>query len=99
MRVFQYPLVFISGIALLLQDKKGVLYMWPLALIGLMISIYKWGIESGRIVESGICNSGISCATPTQLGGVVSLPLLGAGCFLVILVACFISLSQRYVKH
>lgn len=32
-RVFQYPIVIISGIALLKKDYASVIYIWPLALL------------------------------------------------------------------
>ena len=99
MRVFQYPLVFISGIALLTKDKKSTKYIRPLALVGLVVSVYKRGLESGWIAESDICTSSVSCATSTSLWGIISLPVLGAAAFLLILIACFISLSTKHGKQ
>ena len=98
MRIFQYPLVFISGIALLTKDKTAIKYIWPMALAGLITAVYKRGMEGGWIAESGMCLSGISCSTPTNLWWVISLPLIGVWAFLLILIASFISLSAKHGK-
>lgn len=96
MRIFQYPLVFISGIALLTKDTSSIKYIRPLALGWLLVSVYKWSLESGWIAESWICMSEISCATPTNLWWFISLPLLGVLAFLTILLVCFISLTSKH---
>jgi len=97
MRVFQYPIVLISWIWILIKDSKAFLYIWPLATIGLLISIYKFSLEQGWIIESSLCTSWVSCSTATNLWWRLSLPLLWAFCFIAILISCFICLY--HTKH
>jgi len=91
MRVFQYPLLFISWIALYTHDKKSIQYIWPLAVWGLLISLYKIALEQSWIAESSLCTSPVSCSKQTLLGWFISLPLLGALAFWIILCVCFLT--------
>ena len=44
-RVCTYPLVLISGAALVYHDYKHIQYIWPLALLGFFAASYKYWLE------------------------------------------------------
>ena len=64
-RIFMYPLVFISGVGLYLRDVRAALYAIPLAIAGVVVSLYHYYIERGG-ASLYTCSSeaagGVSCA-------------------------------------
>lgn len=64
-RVFQYPLAIISGLALRHNDRAVMKYIFPLATIWLFIAGYKYLLEMWVVQQSGICSAGsASCSEP-----------------------------------
>ncbi len=90
-RIFQFPILLISAIALLRNDYHSVVYMGPLALIWGIISLYKYALEMWWLVDKWLCgiNSAASCSsTPIMYRGFVTLAFLGVVSFWVTLIAC-----------
>jgi disulfide bond formation protein DsbB len=90
-RIAMYPLVLIVGVGIVLRDPKIKFYALPLALVGLLISIYHNLLYYGIIPESITpCTQGISCTT-VQLEwlGFITIPLMALTAF-VIISACLL---------
>lgn len=85
-RIAMYPLVLIIGIGIALRDSKWKLYALPLALTGLVISVYHNLIYYGVIPESLTpCTQGVSCSErQIEWLGFVTIPLMGLASFLII---------------
>jgi disulfide bond formation protein DsbB len=60
-RIFMYPLVIISAIALLKKDDKGIYYIIPISVIGFFISIWHNYSFYSKLAISVCDSSGISC--------------------------------------
>lgn len=100
-RITMYPLVWIIGLGIYLNDLKVTLYALPLALIGTLIAFYhnllyydnmfNYGVVPDTIVK---CQEGLSC-TSQQLNwfGFVTIPLLALIGFLII-DACLLGYNQ-----
>ena len=85
MRVFQYPLLLISGVALRKHDKHAWVYMLPLSVLGFITGIYKYLLEIDVLAESWVCSAGwVSCSEASVMyGGFISLALLWSVIFLI----------------
>ena len=85
-RIAMYPIVAISTVALLTRDTQVAKYLWPLVVVGFVITVYHcllyYGVIAAEIVP---CGSVVSC-TERQLDllGFVSIPLLSLGSFLAL---------------
>lgn len=77
-RIFMFPLLFILTVGILTKDKKMYLYVLPLSITGLIISIYHNLIYYGFISESlSPCYQGVACNTKQlELFGFITIPLL-----------------------
>lgn len=91
-RISMYPVVILSFVAMQRKDDKAYLYILPLSVIGVFISLYhnilyyavNWGI---RPDWSGPCQAGVSCTTRyIEWGGFITIPLLSLIAHLVITV-------------
>ena len=82
-RIFLFPLSIILLIGLFPLDKNVVRYALPLALIGLLFTLYHILLFYGLIPE-GLqpCTQGISCADDSMvLFGVLPIPLLSLAAY------------------
>lgn len=97
MRVFQYPVVIISGLALLYKDNQSIRRsVFILSSLWLIVGVYKQLLEWWVIQESLICTSSVSCAIPqVAYFWWIGLPLFGIISFLISLV-CSILLYRIY---
>ncbi|OGH52812.1 MAG: hypothetical protein A2423_02050 [Candidatus Levybacteria bacterium RIFOXYC1_FULL_40_10] len=94
-----YPIAFIMAVGLFRKDKNSVFYALPLALIGLIISIYHNLLYYDILPESiQPCTTGVSCTT-AQLDwlGFISIPLLSLIAFITITASLllYILLSRK----
>jgi disulfide bond formation protein DsbB len=83
-RIAMYPLVVIIGAGILMRDSRMKFYALPLALVGLVISIYHNLLYYGIIPESITpCMQGISC-TSRQIEwlGFITIPLMALTAFI-----------------
>lgn len=85
-RIAMYPLVFIIGAGIILQDPKLKAYALPLSLVGLVISVYHNLLYYHILPESiAPCTQGISCTTVQLLWlGFITIPLLSLTAFIII---------------
>jgi len=85
-RIFMYPLVVVTTVGLATGDRRVARYAWPLALGGLVVSVYHNLLYYHLIPESITpCATGVSC-TERQIEwlGVVTIPLLALSAFSII---------------
>jgi disulfide bond formation protein DsbB len=90
-RIAMYPLVLIIGAGVIMRDRRMKYYALPLAVCGLLISVYHNLLYYGIIPESITpCVQGISC-TSKQIEwlGFITIPLLALAGFTGI-VACLL---------
>lgn len=95
-RICMYPLVIILAVGILKKDKLTSLYVLPLSLIGLVVSIYQNLLVLGIIPEAvSPCSIGVSCTTKYfEYFGFITIPFLSLLSFVVI-ITCML-LHKRY---
>ena len=98
-RIFLFPLVVVLLVGLFPFDNKVVRYALPLAIIGLLITIYHCLLFFGFIPESlQPCSQGVSCADDSMvLFGFLPIPLLSLASFLIIIILLLIT-HKRTIK-
>lgn len=87
-RIFLFPLAIILLIGLFPLDKKVVNYALPLAIIGLLFTVYHCLLFFGVIPENlQPCGQGVSCTDDNmELFGFLPIPLLALIAFLMIII-------------
>lgn len=97
-RIALYPLVFVIGTGLVLNDRRVTAYALPLAILGLGISGYHNLLYYGFITEElAPCTEGIPCnAVQLELLGFVTIPLMSLASFLAVTV--FLIIYSKYAK-
>ena len=87
-RIFLFPLAIILLIGLFPLDKKVVNYALPLAIIGLLLTVYHCLLFFGVIPENlQPCSQGVSCTDDNmELFGFLPIPLLALIAFLMIII-------------
>ena len=90
-RIFLFPLAIILLIGLFPLDKKVVNYALPLAIIGLLFTVYHCLLFFGVIPENlQPCSQGVSCTDDNmELFGFLPIPLLALIAFLMISILLF----------
>lgn len=91
-RICMYPLVAILVVGILRKDKAIYLYVLPLSLIGLGISIYHTLLYYKILPESITpCVTGVSCTTKfIEWFGFITIPLLSLIAFTIITTCTFL---------
>lgn len=95
-RIFMYPLVIISLVAILNKDVGARRYILSLALIGALIGLYQnllvWKILSEKLAP---CVNGVSCVTqPVVWFGFITIPLLSLLASVTIVTVTLITNTQ-----
>ena len=87
-RIFLFPLAIILLIGLFPLDKKVVNYALPLAIIGLLFTVYHCLLFFGVIPKNlQPCSQGVSCTDDNmELFGFLPIPLLALMAFLMIII-------------
>ena len=87
-RIFLFPLAIILLTGLFPLDKKVVNYALPLAIIGLLFTVYHSLLFFGVIPENlQPCSQGVSCTDDNmELFGFLPIPLLALIAFLMIII-------------
>ncbi|MCF6344848.1 MAG: disulfide bond formation protein B [Thiomicrorhabdus sp.] len=82
-RIFLFPLAVILLVALFPLDKNVVRYALPIAIIGLLFTVYHVLLFYGLIPETmQPCTQGVSCSDDSMvLFGVLPIPLLSIAAF------------------
>lgn len=78
-RIAMYPLALLTLIAAITRDRRAAIYIVPLAVIGLGVSIYHYQLELFP-GQASACSSGVPCSFRyVEEYGFVSIPFM-AGC-------------------
>ena len=82
-RIAMFPLVLILAAGLFPFDPRVLRYALPLALIGLALALFHWGVASGLIPEQATpCSKGVPCSVEQIVWfGFVTLPMLSTLAF------------------
>lgn len=82
-RILMYPLIIIIPVGILKQDKLLPFYVLPLSILGIIVAAYQSLLQLG-IIPQGLlpCSLGVSCASPFNWFGFISIPLLSLLAFL-----------------
>ncbi|MES2437006.1 MAG: disulfide oxidoreductase [Patescibacteria group bacterium] len=85
-RIVMYPLVVVLAVGIIRRNKDIALYVLPLSLVGLGISIYH-NLLYWKIIPENLapCVAGISCTTKFfEWFGFITIPFLALVAFVVI---------------
>jgi disulfide bond formation protein DsbB len=84
-RILMYPLVFISAVGLVKEDKKFTDYVLPLAIPGVALGTYHYALQKLDIVNPFGCTLANPCnALQVQYLGFITIPFLELVAFVVI---------------
>ena len=99
-RVVMYPLVIITAVGIIRKDLKVYLYILPLTIIGLLISIYHNLLYYKILPENALpCLNGVSCTTKyIEWFGFVTIPLLSF-CAFVLLTGLMLAYRQAVKEN
>lgn len=94
-RILMYPLVFISGMALIHNDKKAYWYMLPSVILWLMLEVFHYTLQMFPIETSFKCTASNPCmAFYVQYFWFLTIPWLCLLAFIIIFGAIL-----RGIKH
>lgn len=96
-RIAMYPIVILTAIGIIRNDKKAYISVLALSIPGLVISMYHnllyWKILPESVAP---CTLGISCTTKFfEWFGFITIPFMALVAFIVINVLAFISLKKN----
>lgn len=95
-RILMYPLVFISGVALIRNDHKAWTYMIPSVVLGIILESYQYGMMIFPTITGGVCDPNNPCTIPyLNYFGFITIPLLCLIAFIVIGVMILRAISQQ----
>lgn len=84
-RILMYPLVVLSGVALLKEDRKFTDYVLPLSVPGLLLGFYHYGLQKLSFPNPFRCTAANPCsALQVNYLGFITIPLLEFVAFVVI---------------
>ncbi len=93
-RIAMFPLALILAMATFGEDRRGAVYAWPLAAIGLAIALYHSALIAGWVPQWWVpCGAGPSCSDQAlDLFFGIQLPWLSALAFaaIVLLLTVFL---------
>ncbi|MCK5640781.1 MAG: disulfide bond formation protein B [Gammaproteobacteria bacterium] len=95
-RIFMFPLVIILLVGLFPLDKNVVRYALPIAVIGLLFTVYHCLLFFGFIPENlQPCSQGVSCADDSMvLFGFLPIPLLSLASYIVMITLLLITRNR-----
>lgn len=96
-RIAMFPLVLILAAGLFPFDPRVVRYALPLALAGLGLALFHWGVASGLIPESVTpCSQGVPCSVEQVVWfGFLTLPMLSVASFAAIVALLLLTLFKE----
>lgn len=102
-RIAMYPLVLILGTSIFRRDGAARFYNLPLALAGLVISVYH-NLLYYKVIPQAIvpCTSGVSCTSKQiEWFGFVTIPFLSLCAFTVIVISLLLyrSPTEKESSH
>jgi disulfide bond formation protein DsbB len=95
-RILMYPLVIILGMAVFQRDFRVYRYVLPLAIIGMLVSLYHYSIQKVPFMrEVQICRSGVPCSEQyINWLGFITIPLMALIAFIIITVSMLLLRKQ-----
>jgi disulfide bond formation protein DsbB len=95
-RICMYPLVALLAVAALSNDRRVGRYVWPLAGIGAVISIYHYQLERFPQQETAVCSTSVPCTTIWfEEFGYVTLPMMAFSAFALIGLLTWLAAERR----
>lgn len=91
-RIFMYPLVLSSIVAIIRKDRLAHWYILPPAIIGFLIALYHVLLQTGMLSEIITpCAIGVSCITK-NVGyfGFITIPVMSLASFTVIIISMYL---------
>lgn len=87
-RVFMYPQVIVSGIALFTNDIKAKKYLLSMSIIGLLVAIYHILVQTfPAIIQCG--DETVSCSAKQFAGfGYITIPVMSLTAFMLLILIC-----------
>lgn len=85
-RIFMYPQVFILGLALWKKDLQAIYYSLLLSVIGALIAIYHYLIQTGFFQSAPCSATGVSCDKVYNFSyGYITIPMMALSAFVLII--------------
>jgi disulfide bond formation protein DsbB len=96
-RIAMYPQVLLLGAGIIKRDKNVIVYSFPLAVIGFLISIYHNLLYYKILPEAAApCTAGVSCTTKFFAWfGFITIPFLSLAAFTVIIVCLVLFMKNK----
>lgn len=92
-RILMYPLVLISLIGMIKEDRKFVHYVLPMSLIGIVLDTFHYGLQKFHLANPFGCTLSNPCnALQVQYFGFITIPFLALTAFTIITILCLIHL-------
>jgi disulfide bond formation protein DsbB len=90
-RILMYPIVILSMVGMIKEDKKFTDYILPLSVIGIFLDIFHYGLQKFNWQNPFGCTLSNPCnALQVQYLGFITIPFLALTAFTVITVLCLI---------
>ncbi len=84
-RILMYPIVFISAVGMMKEDRKFVHYVLPLALPGILLEFYHYGLQKLDFPNPFQCTAANPCsALQVDYLGFITIPFLCLMAFVII---------------
>lgn len=94
-RIFTYPIVLISAVALLTRDYTVWKYILPMSILGIFLEAYHYILQIFSL-HNWFCDPANPCsALDVIYFGFVTIPFLALIAFILITIACFWLISRR----
>jgi disulfide bond formation protein DsbB len=103
-RIFMYPLVLISGIALYTKDLAAKKYILGMSLIGALIALYHYGLQVYKIIfpnleiptNCGVVGYAPACSDYFLLKlGYITIPMMCLTAFVMIIIALSLNCKKK----
>jgi len=97
-RILIYPIALLSGLALVMKDKKIIPYILFLSILGFPLAVYQYlgQINSDISLPCDILGSGTSCTTTFfKEFGYITIPFMAVTTFALIIIICLISMKYN----
>lgn len=101
-RVLMFPLAFIATVGILRKDNNFVYYLFPMSILGAVVSLYhsllQWGIIKESVLDCSLSGA-VSCAKPEIMWlGFITIPFMVFVCFIAITVLGWLALPNTSRK-
>jgi disulfide bond formation protein DsbB len=96
-RILMYPIVAISAVGMVKEDRKFTNYVLPLSILGIILDFFHYGLQKLGFVNPFGCTLANPCsALQVQYFGFITIPFLALVAFIVI---TFLSLVNVWINR